>query len=170
LSGFAANREQLLNRDLSRYRIVHFATHAVADLQAPQLSALILSMIDADGRQLAGEVFAGDLLSRGMDAELVVLSACDTALGRAAAGEGLLGMRYAAHASGARSVVASLWPVVDEVGARLMSGLYTAMVQGKTTPVAALSAAMRETRRRWPDPAMWAVFEVSRVDPARTIH
>jgi len=170
LSGFAANRDAVLQRNLSKYRVVHFATHAVADLEAPQLSALILSMIDAEGRPVAGEIFAGDLLSRPLSAELVVLSACDTALGRTSAGEGLLGMRYAAHASGARAVVASLWPVVDEVGVQVMSGLYDGMIRGRQTPVAALSSAMRDARDRWRDPAMWAVFEASRANPARTIH
>ena len=113
LSGFDATREALLRRDLSRYRILHFATHGTADAQAPQLSTLVLSTYDRGGRPIAGEVFAGDLLHRPLNADLVVLSACETSIGQESAGEGLLGLRYAAHSSGARSVVASLWPVAD---------------------------------------------------------
>ncbi len=171
LSGFAANRDALLGRDLSHFRILHFATHAVADMESPQLSTLVLSTVDARGKPQVGEVFAGDLLYRRLDAELVVLSACDTAMGQAKSGEGLLGLRYAAHAAGARTVVASLWPVVDTIGEKIMTDFYESMSRGGQSPVAALSQAMRKAQRRWPDPALWSVFEISRVARVReSIH
>ena len=170
LSGFDATREAMLGRDLRQYRIIHFATHAVTDTEAPQLSALQLSAVDTAGRARPAEIFAGDLLSRELAAELFVLSACDTALGVNAAGEGLLGLRYAAHASGARFVVASLWPVVDSVGADLIARMYAGVVREDASPVAALSAAMRAGRKRWDDPALWAVFEVSHGSRAASIH
>jgi CHAT domain-containing protein/tetratricopeptide (TPR) repeat protein len=161
LSGFDANRDTLLGRDLSSFDILHFATHAVADTEAPQLSALVLSTVDAKGRPRIGEVFAGDLADQHLDARLVVLSGCETALGRAEAGEGLLGLRYAAHASGARAVVASLWPVEDAAGARLMDDLYADVIGHDASPVTALSRAERAARTRWKDPALWAAFDVS---------
>lgn len=161
LTGFDASRNSLLGRDLMNYRVIHFATHAVADAEAPQLSALQLSGFDPQGNSRPGEVFAGDLLSHPSNAELLVLSACDTALGAQSAGEGLLGLRYAAHAGGARFVVASLWPVVDSVGAGLTTRMYEGMVRRGETPVVALSAAMRAARAKWRDPGLWAVFEVS---------
>lgn len=161
LSGFDANRDSLLDRDLSRYDILHLATHAVADTEAPQLSALVLSTVDARGRPRVGEVFAGDLADRRLDAHLVVLSGCETALGRAEAGEGLLGLRYAAHASGAHAVVASLWPVEDAAGARLMDDLYADVIDRRESPIAALSRAARTARVRWKDPALWAAFDIS---------
>ncbi len=161
LSGFDASRDTLLGSDLAKYNILHFATHAVADTEAPQLSALILSTIDAQGKSRVGEVFAGDLADQRMDAALVVFSGCETALGRAAAGEGLLGLRYAAHAAGARAVVASLWPVEDAAGARLMEEMYAEVISRKATPVSALSHAMRSSRVRSGDPALWAAFDVS---------
>ncbi len=161
LSGFDATREALLGRDLSRYRILHFATHGTADAEAPQLSTLVLSTYDRGGRAIAGEVFAGDLLHRPLDADLVVLSACDTSIGQETAGEGLLGLRYAAHASGARAVVASLWPVADVIGARMMADFYSSVVRDHHSPTAALSQVMRSARRQWFDPALWGVFEVS---------
>jgi len=170
LQGFAANRENLLARDLQRYRILHFATHSVADTEAPQLSALVLSTLDAAGAAISGEVFAGDLMLQKLRADLLVLSACDTALGQAISGEGLLGLRYAAHAAGARFVVASLWPVTDTVGEQLMAGLYAGMTRRGRTPVQALSEAMRGTRAQWSDPALWAVFEVSQAGRGETIH
>jgi len=161
LSGFDANRDSLLGRDLARYDILHFATHAVADTEAPQLSALVLSTVDADGKPRVGEVFAGDLADQHLGAALVVLSGCETALGRAEAGEGLLGLRYAAHASGARSVIASLWPVMDAAGASLMDDMYAGVIGRDASPVAAMSRAMRNARKRWDDPALWAAFDVS---------
>jgi len=161
LSGFDANRDILLARDLARYDILHFATHAIADSEAPQLSALVLSTFDAQGKPRVGEVFAGDLADQRLGAALVVLSGCETALGLAEAGEGLLGLRYAAHASGARTVVASLWPVMDAAGASLMDDLYTDVIGRNASPVAAMSRAMRSARKRWDDPALWAAFDVS---------
>ena len=68
LSGFDASRDSLLGRDLARYDILHFATHAVADTEAPQLSALVLSTVDAQGLPRVGEVFAGDLADQRLDA------------------------------------------------------------------------------------------------------
>jgi CHAT domain-containing protein len=161
LSGFDASRDALLARNLSRYDILHFATHAVADTEAPQLSAMVLSTIDAQGKARVGEVFAGDLADQRLRAALVVFSGCETALGRAEAGEGLLGLRYAAHASGARTVIASLWPVMDASGARLMDDLYADVIGRGASPVAALSRAMRGARERWKDPALWAAFDAS---------
>jgi len=161
LSGFDANRDTLLGSDLAKFDILHFATHALADTEAPQLSALILSTIDAQGKPRVGEVFAGDLADQRLGAALVVFSGCETALGRAEAGEGLLGLRYAAHASGARAVIASLWPVEDAAGARLMNDLYTDVISRDVSPVSALSRAMRNARSRSNDPALWAAFDVS---------
>ncbi len=161
LSGFDASRDSLLGRNLARYDILHFATHAVADTEAPQLSALVLSTVDAQGKPRVGEVFAGDLADQRLGAALVVLSGCETALGRAEAGEGLLGLRYAAHASGARAVIASLWPVMDAAGASLMDDMYAGVIGRDASPVAAMSRAMRDARKRWDDPALWAAFDVS---------
>jgi CHAT domain-containing protein len=161
LSGFDANRDSLLDQDLGAFDVLHFAVHAVADTEAPQLSAVVLSTYDAAGRRQVGEIFAGDLLDRRVRAGLVVLSGCQTALGQASAGEGLLGMRYAAHAAGARVVVATLWPVMDASGARLMDEFYAGVIVHKRSPVEALSRAMRIARRSWPDPALWGAFDVS---------
>jgi CHAT domain-containing protein len=161
LSGFDANRDTLLEQDLAHYDILHFATHAVADTVAPQLSALVLSTVDAQGKPRIGEVFAGDFADQRLGAGLVVFSGCETALGRAEPGEGLLSLRYAAHAAGARTVIASLWPVMDAAGASLAEDLYTEVIGRGTTPVAALSRAMRKARTRWNDPALWAAFDVS---------
>lgn len=170
LAGFAANREAVLQRDLRGYRVLHFATHAVADLESPQLSMLVLSQLDERGNPRVGEVFAGDLLYRPLQADLVVFSGCETALGESNAGEGLFSLRYAAHAAGGRAVVASLWPVTDLAGETLMREFYAALSREDLAPEAALARAMRVASGRWSDPALWSVFEVSRVAGTRTLH
>jgi CHAT domain-containing protein len=93
---------------------------------------------------------------------MVVLSACDTALGRQIAGEGLVGLRYAALARGARSVVASLWPVSDAIAADLMTSMYRYITIDGDAVARALSAAIRAELSRTPslDPALWGPFAV----------
>jgi CHAT domain-containing protein len=161
LSGFEASRETFLGRDLSRYRIIHIAAHAVSDAEAPRLSTLLFSTLNQGGQTIPGDVFAGELLLRKLNAEVVVLSACDTALGREIVGEGLLGLRYAALAAGARSVVASLWQVPDRPAADLMTAFYRHFIHDHELPASALADAMREARQRFQDPALWGSFDIS---------
>jgi CHAT domain-containing protein len=120
-----------------------------------------MSTRDPRGAAIPGEVFAGELLLKSLNAQLLVLSACDTALGREAAGEGLLGLRYAAHAAGAASVIASLWQVPDRSAADLMTAFYNHYIHLHERPAEALSAAMREQLRVTDDPSLWAAFEIS---------
>jgi CHAT domain len=96
-------------RDLGRYRFIHIAPHGVIDSEIPQLSALILGRYRS-GRPVTDPYLrAGDdLLTGTFHAEAVVLSACDPALGKECAGEGLVGLRYAALARGARACMTSM--------------------------------------------------------------
>jgi CHAT domain-containing protein len=93
---------------------------------------------------------------------VVVLSACDTALGREFAGEGLIGLRYAALARGARSVVATLWPVSDAIAADVMTDMYRNIAANGQPVEMALSSAIRSALTRTPalDPALWGPFAV----------
>lgn len=162
LEGLDATRANVLAQDLTQYRFIHIASHGFIDSEIPQLSALILGAWDHTGHVADQYVRAGDLLSRTFDAEVVVLSACDTALGREVVGEGLVGLRYAALARGARSVVASLWPVADAIAADLMTDMYR-YITAEGYPVAqALSAAIRTELARTPalDPGLWGPFAV----------
>jgi CHAT domain-containing protein/tetratricopeptide (TPR) repeat protein len=161
LSGFEASRETFLSRDLTRYRIIHIAAHAISDVEAPRLSTVVLSTVDSTGQAIIGSVFSGELFLKKVDAEVFVLSACDTALGREVAGEGLLGLRYAALAAGAKSVVASMWQVPDRPAADLMAAFYTRLVRDHDPPANALAEAMRDARQRFRDPALWGAFDIS---------
>jgi CHAT domain-containing protein/tetratricopeptide (TPR) repeat protein len=163
LIGLDATRDRLLSLDWSAYRFIHIATHGVTDAQVPQLSALILGSYDARGAVADDAVRVADLSLRTLDADVVVLSACETALGKEVRGEGLVGLGSTMLARGARAVVASLWPVADETGERLMTDFYRHLLRDSLSPERALGVAMRSvvSRDRSADPAFWAAFQVS---------
>ncbi len=157
---FAANREALLSGDLAGYRILHFATHAIADIRNPELSGLVLSQVDEDGRPRAGFLRAAELQDLDLAADLVVISGCQTALGKEVRGEGLLGLTRAFAAAGVPRVVGSLWRVEDRATAEIMTRFYGGMWRQGLRPAAALRAAQRALRRdpRYRAPHFWAGF------------
>jgi CHAT domain-containing protein/tetratricopeptide (TPR) repeat protein len=163
LIGLDATRDRLLSADLSRYRFIHIATHGSVDTRVPELSALVLGSYDARGNLVDGAVRVPDLTLQTLHAEVAVFSACDTALGKQVASEGLVGIGSTVLARGARAVVASLWPVSDEMGARLMTEFYRHLLRDSMSAPAALAAAMRTvvSREGAADPALWAAFQVS---------
>lgn len=158
--GFKANRETVLNADLSQYRFVHFATHGLVDSRYPALSSLALSQFDEDGNRVNGVLRLHDIYGMSLNADLVVLSACETALGREVRGEGLVGLSQGFLYSGARSLVVSLWQVPDRATAELMSQFYKFMINEGLRPAAALRKAQNAiaSERRWRDPYFWAPF------------
>jgi CHAT domain-containing protein len=163
LIGVDATRARLLALDWSKYRYIHIAAHGIVDAQVPQLSALILGSYDASGHAVDGAVRVADLSLQRLRADVAVFSACDTALGREVPSEGLVGISSTVLARGAHAVVASLWPVSDEIGARLMTEFYRHLLHDSMSPAAALGAAMRSvvSRDGSADPALWAAFQIS---------
>jgi CHAT domain-containing protein len=157
---FKATRETVLNAALDRYRIVHFATHGLLDAQRPALSGLVLSLVDERGAPRNGYLRLPDIYNMRLDADLVVLSACETALGKEVKGEGLVGLARAFMYAGAPRVVASLWQVSDVATAELMKRFYRGMLQQHLRPAAALHAAQvnMQTDPRWRAPYFWAGF------------
>jgi CHAT domain-containing protein/tetratricopeptide (TPR) repeat protein len=166
LRGPDANRASFLARDLSRYRYVHIAAHGVIDAEIPAMSALILGAFDRQGAVADQQIRAGDLMSKTFDADLVVLSACSTSLGRDYPDEGPMGLRYAMLARGARTVIASLWSTADELNAQLMTDMYARLIGKGRRAESALAEAMRAMLGRTPDmdPALWAPYSVYAVD------
>ena len=161
--GFAATRERLLGTDLTQYSILHFATHGLLDPKQPENSGLVLSTIGLDGREQDGFVGLQNIYELRAPVSLVVLSACQTALGKDVRGEGLLGLTRGFMYAGASSVVASLWKVDDEVTAELMRHFYANMLREGATPAAALRAAQNSIRQRpeWQSPYYWAAFTLN---------
>jgi CHAT domain-containing protein/Tfp pilus assembly protein PilF len=158
--GLAASREAALGSDLRDYRVVHFATHAVADTQNPELSGLVLSQVDAEGQPREGFLGLSDIYELDLDADLVVLSGCQTALGKEVRGEGLMGLTRGFLYAGVPRVVASLWRVQDRATSELMTRFYRAMWRDQLSPAAALNKAQRSLRRepRYRNPYFWAGF------------
>ncbi len=158
--GFAASRDALLGSRLRDFRYIHLATHGVFDTARPELSGLVLSRADALGRPREGFVGLRDIYGLDLGADLVVLSGCQTALGREIRGEGLLGLTRGFFYAGAPRVVASLWRVDDRATARLMARFYRGL-WGQGLPAA---AALRQARLglaaepRYRDPYYWGAF------------
>jgi CHAT domain-containing protein len=159
-TGFAANRIALLADDLSPYRLLHFATHGVMDARYPELSSLVLSQFDAEGHQIEGALRIHELARIDIDADLVVLSACDTALGREIRGEGLVGFVQSFLTAGSQRLLVSLWKVPDAATAELMTNFYSHMVTDALSPAAALRRAQLAiaSKPRWRAPLYWAGF------------
>lgn len=158
--GFDANLKVVLDPELRQYRIVHFATHALLNSAYPELSGIVLSLVDKLGHPQAGFLRLNEIYNLDLPAELVVLSACRTGLGKAARGEGLIGLTRGFMYSGVPRVVASLWRIDDRAAAELMSFFYEAMFTQHLTPAAALRAAqikMWQTNK-WQFPHYWAAF------------
>ncbi len=157
---FSATRDQLLNADLTHYSILHFATHGYFDTKRPEHSGLVLSTVDRDGRALNGFVGLQDIYQLRAPVDLVVLSACRTALGKDVRGEGLIGLTRGFMYAGAASVVSSLWKVEDESTSELMKQFYANMLERGMAPAAALHAAQNSIRQRpeWRSPYYWAAF------------
>ena len=158
--GFQANRETVLKGDLAHYRYVHFATHGLLDSERPGLSALVLSMVDEQGKQQDGFLRANDIYNLKLPAELVVLSACQTGLGTEIKGEGLVGLTRGFMYAGAARVVVSLWSVNDRATSELMTKFYEKMLKQGERPSAALRAAQVEMwkQKQWQSPYYWAAF------------
>ena len=157
---FAASRDLLLSGRLREYRYVHLATHGVFDTARPDLSGLVLSRVDAAGDPREGFVSLRDIYSLDLSADLVVLSGCQTALGREIRGEGLLGLTRGFLYAGAPRVVASLWWVDDRATAELMSRFYHGLWREGLAPAAALRKARLSLagEPRYRDPFYWGPF------------
>jgi CHAT domain-containing protein len=157
---YDATRAQLLNVDLSQFRILHVVTHGVLDDQNPELSGLVLSMVDENARSIDGFVSLADIYKLRAPVDLVVLSACHTALGQRLRGEGLIGVTRGFMYAGASGVVASLWKVDDRATAELMKHFYANMLQRGMGPATALRAAQNQIRSqpKWSAPYYWAGF------------
>ena len=157
---FRANRAIATGSELSNYRYVHFATHGYIDSERPDLSAIVLSLVDEEGKPEDGFLRAHEIYNLYLPAELVVLSACETGLGREIKGEGLVGLTRGFMYAGARRVVVSLWNVNDKATAELMARFYRGMLREKKTPVAALRSAQIEMsrQRQWQSPYYWSAF------------
>lgn len=157
---FAASRKLATSAELGQYRVVHFATHGIINNNHPELSGIVLSLVDEKGQPQNGFLRLYDLYNLKLSADLVVLSACQTALGKEIRGEGLVGLTRGFMYAGAPRVIASLWQIDDRASAEFMKRFYEAMLSQKLRPAAALRAAQVSMSQdpRWRQPHYWAAF------------
>jgi CHAT domain-containing protein/Tfp pilus assembly protein PilF len=146
--------------EVSSYKIVHFATHGLLNAEHPALSGLVLSLVDEKGQPQNGFLKLQDIYNLNLPADLVVLSACQTALGKEIRGEGLIGLTRGFMYAGAKRVVSSLWKVDDVATAELMKRFYQGMLVEKMRPAEALRRAQLAMwrQKRWASPYYWAAF------------
>jgi CHAT domain-containing protein len=156
---FDASEANVTRRELSRYRVLHFATHGLLDAERPQFTGLALSLVgdaESDGFLRTDEVF-----NLKLGTPLVMLSACETGLGREKRGEGVIGLTRAFMYAGAPTVGVSLWSVGDNSTAALMSDFYKRLLTKQSpTPSAAMRAAQQSmiAGKRYSAPFYWAPF------------
>jgi CHAT domain-containing protein len=154
-----ASEENVHTRNVTNYHVVHIATHGLLDVERPQFTGVVLSLVgntSADGFLRTDEVF-----NLRMGAPLVMLSACETGLGKEKRGEGVIGLTRAFMYAGAPTVGVSLWSVADKSTAELMTDFYRRYLGTTRTPAA---ASMREAQlamiagKKYSAPFYWAPF------------
>ena len=160
LLGFEASKQALTSGRFQDYQIVHISTHNVLDTTNPALSGLVLSLVNQDGSARDGLLSLEDVHELRLNADLVVLSACETALGKSEQGEGLMSLTRSFLHAGAARVLATLWRVDDEATAQLLRHFYRGLWHAGLSPAAALRQAQLAVRRepRWNSPFYWASF------------
>lgn len=161
-SGFQANRQTLMGTDLRQFQIVHLATHGYVSSEHPENSGLIFALRNEQGDKVNGFLPLAEVYQLKLNADLVVLSACETGLGKVLLGEGLVGMTRGFMYAGTRRVVVSLWAVSDRGTAALMKRFYRRMLTRQESPAAALRGAQLELMRhtRYKSPFYWAPFVI----------
>lgn len=159
---FAANRQTFFSVGLEQYRILHFATHSIIDDTEPNRSGIVLSLYDEKGNAIEnGVISSADISNLSLNADLVVLSACRTGLGKNVSGEGLLSLTRSFMYAGASRAVVSLWEVQDQATGELMVRFYNRLFSNpKQTPSNALREAQLSMLKdaRWHSPYYWASF------------
>jgi CHAT domain-containing protein len=157
--GYEANREAIMASSVARQRIIHFATHGMMDTRHPEMSGLVLSMFNKRGEAQDGYLRLSDIYNLKLSADLVVLSSCESALGKDLGSEGINGLPRAFLYAGARRVIASLWKVDDEATVTLMSAFYSRLQRGED-PAQALQGAQLALLKntRLSEPYYWAGF------------
>ena len=155
-----ANEENLGTRDISKYRIIHVATHGLLNAERPQFTGVVLSLVGNTTRD--GFVRTDEVFNLRLGSPLVMLSACETGLGKQKRGEGVMGLTRAFMYAGAPTVGVSLWSVADKSTADLMTDFYQRLLS--TSAATTSSGALRGAQlamisgKKYSAPFYWAPF------------
>jgi CHAT domain-containing protein/tetratricopeptide (TPR) repeat protein len=159
--GFDASVETVISPKIQGYRVWHLATHGVYDESVPEFSGLVFSLLGRDGNPRSGFLKAHDIAQLNIPAELVVLSACDSAAGEKVNGEGVMGIGYAFLHAGAKQVISTLWSVDDAQSKELMVAFYREYIRNGRDAAQALRQSQLAVMRHNPTPYYWAGFELT---------
>jgi CHAT domain-containing protein/Tfp pilus assembly protein PilF len=168
LRGFDANLEMVRRLPLSEYAVLHFSTHALIDDRIPELSRVALTMVERDGRPVDGFLRSYQLGQLHLNGSVLVLSACDTALGKQVLGEGLAGLTASLFHAGAAQLVLTLTEVDAEASSAFLQEAYRRVFAALNTgkPAVSMEHALTLARRamarssRWSDPYYWGSFAI----------
>lgn len=160
---FDANLKNALSPKLSHFRILHFATHGLLDTKHPELSGLVFSLVDKEGRDIDGYLQTQEVSELNLQADLVVLSACNSGLGKEVSGEGTMGLTRAFLHAGVPHVLSTLWSIEDEATRELMGHFYDAILEKRESPAIALREAQLHVLKdqRWSHPFYWGGFTLT---------
>jgi len=163
LLDFSADSSALRHGDLSQYRVIHIASHALLDTEHPALSGIVFSTVDRRGNARDGQVRLHEVYNLSLHARLVVLSACRTALGKELSGEGMIGLTRGFLYAGAQSVLSTLWSVDDYATSQFMAQFYRELWKQKRSPAEALQAAQQWMMRQsgFRSPYFWAGYSLT---------
>jgi CHAT domain-containing protein len=152
-----ANETLVKSGNLSSYSYLHFATHGIVDEADPELSRIFLN----DSKTEDGNLFAGEIYNLNLNANLAILSACQTGLGKLSKGEGVIGLSRALVYAGAKNIIVSFWSVADESTSQLMTDFYTILLKNKNQ---GFSASLQQAKvkmiseGKYAAPYYWAPF------------
>ena len=157
---FQANLRNVEEADLSEYKILHFATHGLLNTKRPELSGLVFSLFDQEGNSQDGFLSLNDIYNLDLSSDMIVLSACQTALGKEVRGEGMIGVSRGFLYAGSNRIVASLWKVDDSATAEFMKLFYRNHLQKGMSASASLRQAKIDLKKiaRFRSPFYWSAF------------
>jgi CHAT domain-containing protein len=162
--GFQADLDNVRSEVLSKFRLVHFSTHAIADNVHPEFSRLVFTLLDSAGKRKRGALLLSDIYNLRLQSDLVTLSSCESGVGKQIDGEGPMSLSRGFLSSGSRAVLTTLWKVDDEATAEFMRRFYQILLQKHRSPVEALQLAqiqlMHHPNQRLRNPYYWAAFEL----------
>jgi CHAT domain-containing protein len=163
MGGADANTQALERLPLERYGIVHFSTHAIINDEIPELSRIALSIVDRQSHPVSGFLFPYQLADLRMKGSVVVLSACDTALGKKVLGEGMMGFTSSLFSAGASQLVLTITEVDAQASSFFLSDVYSHFLGwNRTSMEHALTLARQSLLKsdHWSDPYYWASYVV----------
>jgi CHAT domain-containing protein len=156
----SATETNFKNSNLENYRFIHLATHGTVNMESPDLSGVYFKQFDSGDESEDGILYVGEIYGLSINAELVVLSACETGLGKINRGEGVMGLGQAFAYSGADNLILSLWKVADHSTSLLMKSFYDANINNEE---ATFSSSLRKAKldlinSDYSAPFYWAPF------------